>query len=336
MFMELAGRHQPTLQFKGGNFAEWKKTTLPAVVATLGRHSEPVPPNPELTIEWVDRGLVKRRYIIDVGSYISASLQINLPLGYSPGKKHPAILCWHGHGKFGKATVMGNVGDPEIGEEVARTNGDYGHQMAEKGFVTYAIDWMGAGERNDKGKPHFLATAGGRDWCNLYYLHATMLGMTPLSINLSHARAATDFVGSLPEVDETRLGVMGLSGGGTMTLWTALTDQRFKAAEIICYSDLWALFGIRDVNYCGSQVAPGLYSLVDLPDLQGLLAPLPLLIDIGANDQCFQPENAMRCHNRVREIYRSAGASEDLHLDLFPGSHAWGGNLSEKFFQRYL
>ena len=64
--------------------------------------------------------------------------------------------------------------------------------------------------------------------------------------------------------------VMGLSGGGTMTLWMALGDERFRAAEIICYSDLWAAFGIRDINYCGMQVAPGLFKLVDLPDLQGL------------------------------------------------------------------
>jgi dienelactone hydrolase len=334
MFTAWAQRHEPVHRFEpGSDFRAWKEAALQAVVATLGKSPPRVPLNPELTIEWTDRGIRKQRFLIDVGPEISAALQINFP---SRSGKSPALLCWHGHGKFGKAPVMGNMGDHEVNAEISSHNYDYGHQMAEQGFVTYAIDWMGAGERDDRAKPYFLATAGGRDWCNLYYLHATMLGTTPLAINLTHARAATDFVCSLPEVDFDRLGVMGLSGGGAMTLWSALTDSRFGAAEIICYSDLWALFGFRDVNYCGSQVAPGLFQLVDLPDLQGLLAPLPLLVDIGANDQCFQPQNAMRCHARLREIYQAAGAGERLHLDLFPGSHAWGGNKSAEFFRQYL
>ena len=69
-----------------------------------------------------------------------------------------------------------------------------------------------------------------------------------------------------------------------MTLWTTLCDERFKASEIICYSDLWPYFGMRDLNYCGMQVAPGLFKLVNLHDAQGLIAPRPLLVDIGAND----------------------------------------------------
>ena len=129
---------------------------------------------------------------------------------------------------------------------------------------------------------------------------------------------------------------MGLSGGGTMALWMSLCDARFKATEIICYSDLWAHFGIRDLNYCGMQVAPGLYRLVDLPDLQGLLAPRPLLIDIGANDSCFKVDTAMTCFKKLEKIYAAAKASKNLQLDLFPGEHGWGGNKAAAFFKQHL
>lgn len=338
MFIRIAQGHLPEFRFErfSESFDTWKASALPRVLETLGGVPESVPMNPELTLEWEDRGVRKRRYLIDVGPHISAVLRVNIPGNLQPGEKRAALFCWHGHGMFGKAPVMGDSASGEIASEIKRCNYDYGHQMAEKGFVTFAIDWMGCGERNDRLKPHFLSTAGDRDWCNLYYLHATMLGMTPLSINLAHGRVATDFVSNLAEVDPERLGVMGMSGGGTMTLWTALTDPRFKAAEIICYSDLWALFGIRDINYCGSQVAPGLFKLVDLPDLQGLLAPLPLLVNIGAYDECFQPANALQCYDGVKTIYGAARAEDRLHLDLFPGGHAWAGNKSESFFTRYL
>lgn len=338
MFVRIANEHVPAYafhQFKGTH-STWKKECLPRVLETLGRWPDRVPADPEKITEWTDRGISKRRYLIDVSKHLSASVQVNLPADLQPGERRPAIQCWHGHGPFGKDPVMGNIGRREVEENIERMNYDYGHQMAALGFITYAVDWMGHGEQNDQLKPHFLSTAQGRDWCNLYYLHATMLGMTSLSINLAHGRAATDFITTLPEVDSNKLGVMGLSGGGTMCLWTALTDSRFKAAEIICYSDQWARFGIHDINYCGMQVAPGLFHWVDLPDLQGLLAPLPLLVDIGVTDECFHIDNAVNCQRELTAIYRAAGAEEDLHLDLFPGQHSWGGNRSGDFFRKYL
>jgi hypothetical protein len=339
MFEELAREHRPECAFRGKtrrDFTAWKKKTLPRVAACLGGFPKKVPPRPEKLAEWEHRGLRKQRWLIDVGRHASAVCQVNYPPDLARGQRRPAIQCWHGHGDFGKESVMGNDSSPERRASIQSCNYDYGHQMAEAGFVTYAIDWMGKGERLENAKPNWRAGGVDRDWCNLYYLHATMLGMTSISVNVAQGMAATDFVSRLPGVDGRRLGVMGLSGGGTMTLWSAFCDRRFRAAEIICYSDLWELFGLRDINYCGMQVAPGLYKLVDLPDLQGLLAPRPLLVDIGAYDACFRVDGALRCFKGVERIYSAAGAREKLELDYFPGEHSWGGNKSVEFFRRHL
>jgi dienelactone hydrolase len=337
MFEALASEHRPKFRFEPGqDHAAWRAEALPAVFATLGKSPEAVPANASLLGEWLHDGLRKQKWIIDVGPHIAATFLINYPGDLAEGEKRPSILCWHGHGKHGKDVVMGDDFSPAKAEEIASLNYNYGHQMAKAGFITFAIDWIGGGERNPSNHPHFSDKNHGADWCQLLYLHATMMGMTSLSINLAHQRAATDFALTLPGVDADRLGVMGLSGGGTMTLWTALSDARFKAAEIVCYSQLWADFGIRDCNYCGMQVAPGLYDLVDLPDLQGLLAPLPLLVDVGAYDHGFKIDSSMKCHRRLEEIYATAGAGDKLELDLFAGDHAWGGNKSVAFFGKYL
>ena len=342
MFEQMALEHRPTAGFErtieaGESFAHWKARTWPQVVATLGDWAARPPLNPTLLAQWEDDGLCKQRWIIDVHQYLSATVQVNLPGDLRAGEKRATILCWHGHGDLGKAPVMNTAGSEQHKANVARHNYAYGHAMAQAGFVTFAIDWIGGGERGDANWPHQQGQkAAGRDWCNLYYLHATMLGMTSLSINLAHGRAATDFACSLPQVDAEKLGVMGLSGGGTMALWSALCDERFKATEVICYSDLWPLFGTRDINYCGMQVAPGLFKLVHLHDLQGLLAPRPLLVDIGAYDTVFAVENALACYREVEQIYAAAGASENLNLDLFAGEHAWGANKSVDFFSQFL
>jgi dienelactone hydrolase len=338
MFQLMAAEHKPLFAFDGknkGDFDKWKKKALPLVKATLGDSPEPVAPNPQLLCEWEHDGLKKQKWLIDVQKHISATLLVNIPAGIKKGEKRAAIICCHGHGPFGKEPVMGNDSTSELKAQIDAHNYSYGHQMAQKGFVTYAIDWIGFGERNDNNKPNHRFQQG-RDWCNLYYLHATMFGMTSLSINIAHGMAATSFVSSMPFVDKNKLGVMGLSGGGTMSLWTALCDDRIKAAEVICYSDLWAHFGIRDINYCGMQVSPGLYKLVDLPDLQGLLAPKPLLVDIGVYDECFKIDSSKACYDKVEKIYRAAGVSRNLELDIFPGQHAWGGNKAGAFFKKHL
>ena len=339
MFTHLVAERRPEYQFSGRDrrqFRAWKKKALPRVLSTLGESPPPAPARPELLVEWEEGGLRRQRWIIDVQKHLSATLLVNYPEGLKRGEKRPAILCCHGHGPFGKEPVMGNTSSPELQQSARQHNYSYGQVMAQKGFVTYAIDWIGFGERNDNNKPNHSSLGAGRDWCNLYYLHATMLGMTPLSINVAHGKATTDFVISLPHVDGDRLGVMGLSGGGTMSLWMSLGDERIKATEIICYSDLWAAFGIRDINYCGMQVAPGLFKLVDLPDLQGLLAPRPLLIGIGVHDACFKVDTAMACFKKVSAIYRAAGAGDQLELDQHPGGHGWGANKSEAFFKNHL
>ncbi len=339
MFRRMAEHHVPKhafSDFSGESFTQWKSDALPEVISTLGTFPDKVPTNPELLVEWEQDGLKKQRWVIDVAPYIAAIVVLNIPPEIDRNERRPAILCWHGHGDVGKDAVMGNDSSEQLRTAIAKNNYDYGRQMARAGYVTFGLDWIGQGERNDNRKPHFLANNGTRDWCNLYYLHATMLGMTSISINVAHGMAATDFVQDLPFVDGDRLGVMGLSGGGTMTLYSSLCDERFKASEIACYSDLFAKFAIRDLQYCGMQAAPGLFNLVDLPDLQGLLAPQPLLVDIGVYDTCFQVDNAMACFRQVQRIYEAAGAPQNLELDLFPNEHSWGGNKSLDFFGERL
>lgn len=338
MFEQWAFSHTPKFHFTGNSpddFSAWKEAALPAVLATLGAFPAGVPLNPELEAEWEHDGLLKQRWLIDVQEYISASVLVNRPVDLCHGEKRPAICCWHGHGSQGKDAAMGTYDDYSP-ERPDKYDLYYGHRMAKAGFVTYAIDWMAGGERGDANWPHFRPDRQGRDLCNLYYLHATMLGTTTIAINTMHGMRATDFICSLPFVDAERLGVMGASGGGTMTLWTALCDERMKAAEIIVYSGLWAEFGIRDTNYCGMQVAPGLFTLVDLPDAQGLIAPRPLLIDIGTYDTCFHINTSMACYRQLERIYRAAGVSDRLELDLYAGEHGWRGNKSEAFFSKYL
>lgn len=101
-------------------------------------------------------------------------------------------------------------------------------------------------------------------------------------------------------------------GGGALALAVAVIGARRRplpSVEIIRSSELRARLAYGDLNYCGIRVAPGLLRLVDLPDVQALPAPRPLLRDIGAYDA-------------------------RLETDLFPDERAWGGHRSYACFRR--
>lgn len=294
-----------------------------------------VPLNAETIAEWEDDGLIKRRVIFDVEEGLSAIALLFRPA--DARGKLPGILACHGHGQFGKEAVMGDRSEPACMASIDSHNYDYGLQMAKAGFAVIAIDWRGFGERNDKFKPHFIDPAGpNRDLCNVHFIRASLLGMTLLGMNVNDGMCAIDYLCAQDFVNPERIGVMGLSFGGTMTTWMSICDERIKAADIICYSDRFSDFAIRDANTCGSQLTPGLYDLCDLPDLQGLIAPRPLLVEIGAYDRCFIIDSAMSCYREVEKIYTAAGARDRLELDLFDGGHAWGANKTGKFFHRHL
>jgi len=335
-FQELAKEHQPIHRFKGTSrqdWQQWRERLLPALHEALGEMPAKIPLESRVIAQWQQDGLVKQKIEFNVEKHLAATAYLFRPEQIKG--KLPAIIACHGHGAYGKESVMGNRATPEMAANIALHNYDYGLQMAQAGFVTIAIDWRGFGQRNDKTAfRHFENDS--RDICNLLYLHATLLGRTVLGMDVHDASCAIDLLCQQDFVDAERIGVMGLSFGGTMTTWISLCDPRIKATDIICYSDRFAKFAIADFNYCGSQIVPGLYKLCDVPDLQGLIAPRPLLVEIGVYDDCFNVDSAMSCYHEVEKIYQAAGVADKLHLDLFQGGHSWGANKSVEFFKRYL
>lgn len=337
-FRKLAREHVPEYRFRGRNredWKEWREVLLPKVLATLGNFPEPVPPNPETLVEWRVDNLIKSKIVFDVEDGLSAPAYVFRPEDCS-NEPLPAILCCHGHHPRGKDAVMG-FPDPEHAE--GPLNGqDFGLQMAKQGFVTMCIDWRGFGERDDRRKPifHDITRGGKRDQCNVHFLRAALLGKTMLGLNLHDASVALNYLSEQSFVDPERIGVMGMSLGGTIGTWITLREPRVKAANIICYADRFADFALQAVNFCGSQMTPGLFTLCDVPDLHGLIAPRPLLVEMGTQDPTFRIESATDCHRETEKIYAAAEESEKLWLDLFEGAHLWGANHSVEFFRKYL
>ena len=209
-------------------------------------------------------------------------------------------------------------------------NYDYAAQMARAGFLTLTPDLRGFGERRDGDDPL------GRDTCNVNFLKGGIMGLYPLTLNVWDMKCCVDYLCTRPEVDPERIGMMGLSQGGTMTAFTAAVEPRIKAADVIGYVNPFASFGVHRGNFCGSQILPGLYQWLDTSDIAGLIAPRPLLLEMGVADSCFCFQDLWQGYRETRRIYEAAGAEDRLWPDVHPGAHAFAGHRAFSFFKQYL
>ncbi len=327
----------PELAFDGdaADYPAWRSRFWDRYRRCLGRW--PTPVDPELTVaSEEDRGdhtRYKVYYNSSPGVTVPAWLLV--PKGIKPGEKRPGILAAHGHGNGKDDTVGVDHGDPAKAGLMRRLNYGYATQAVLHGYVTIAPDWLPFGER----RPPVEWSRVGRDPCNVVGMAWQYYGYTLLGQNVWDGMRALDILAARPDVDAERLGVLGLSFGGTMTTHMAINDPRIKAAVISGYlstvkGDAVTMRGKG--NFCGAQHVPGLLRIGDIPDMIGLIAPKPLLIEAGRADDCFVIDDVRVAYKQLSRIYAAAGAQDRLAYDEHDGQHEWHGVAAWEWLARWL
>jgi dienelactone hydrolase len=285
----------------------------------LGPLPERVPLNVTVT-ESVDCGAYRRdRVLYDSERHMTVPAYLLIPHRRTgPGA---AILAQHGHGA-GKAEVCGLA----PGDEGGPPN-DYAHQLAERGYVVLAPDLRTFGERADWNPPNIYS-------CDHSHMHASMLGYNLLTLHLWDLARGLDVLSDHPLVDPRRLGMVGLSQGGTCTLFLTAWDRRIRAAVVSGYVNDWATSATILWNMCGSQVLHGIVGELDHADLGMLVWPRPLLVETGTQDNIFPVDAARRAVDELRSLY--GPDSERLVHDVYEGGHRWHGELAYPFLDRWL
>ena len=333
-FNRRAESWTPRLAFRGdtkSDWEAWRGQALEKLLELLGEFPEPVEPASEVLYSIEDNGLIRERVLFDSEEFMSVPCVVLKPADMPDAGTAPAILCSHGHGPFGKEPVAGNASSEGLRSNMARHNYNYAEQMARRGFVTISPDLRCFGERADGPDPY-----PGRDRCNVHFVRGAILGIYTLALNIWDMMRCVDYLESRPEVDPERIGMMGLSQGGTMTMFTAAIEPRIKAADIIGYLNPWHDFGIEDANFCGSQIVPEVYRYLDTHDVAGLIAPRPLLLEMGVHDTTFSIESMLKGYEGVKRIYSAAGASDMLSADIHTGEHSFAANKAFEFFEKHL
>ena len=312
----------------------WRTRAIAKIRDLLGEMPEWVPLEAEVT-ERVDLGdYVREKVIFDSDSLSSVPGYVLIPKGLRGPTR--ALMCLHGHGPG--CCAVANVVEPrpdytedQIRSSIQQHNYDYAVQFAKRGYVTFTFDYRCFGERRET-----TFSLYGRDICNVHFIRGSVLGINLLALDIHDTFRAIDYLSERPEVDPGRLGCVGLSFGGTMTLWTSALDKRIKAAVISGYLCELEAFAINRGNFCGSQYVPALRRYFDLADVAALIAPRPLLIESGARDEGFRIDSVKRAFDRLRTAYGAYDAPEHLAHDVFDGGHQFHGEAAYQWFDRWL
>lgn len=325
----LAAAIRP-LAFKARSVEEWRawrRRFRAAIVRELGAMPDPVPLRPEVLERTELPSYTREKVVFDSERFQSVPAWVLTPRGVRRGERRPAVMCLHGHGP-GKDPLVGLGPNGEAVE-------DYQHQLAcrlaERGYVTISPDWRGFGERQDDAD----WVRPGRDLCNVTYFADGYFGYHRLALQIWDGMRTLDYLLSRREVDRRRIGCIGCSFGGTMTTYLAALDRRIGTAVIVCY-----LSTLKDAvaraNYCGAQYMPGLGKYGDIPEVAMLIAPRPLMIQVGEKDLCFTVDDAAPAARRVGRPYRVLGVPQRFSLDIFPGEHEIDVGPALEWFDAWL
>jgi dienelactone hydrolase len=300
--------------------AAWRERCRQRLGELVGYATERVPLELEIRGSEDCDEYRRESIVFDTESDMSVPAYLLIPHGLDgPGA---AVLAIHGHGP-GKDIVCGLA-------TTEAPNGDYAHQLALRGYVVLAPDLRCFGERADWNPPDHYG-------CDTNLVHAVMAGENPLAQNLWDMARCVDVLESHPLVDPGRIAVGGLSYGGTMSLFLAATDERISAAIVSGYMSSWSEAHKMPWNMCGSQVLPGMLGRLEHIDLGALVAPRPLLVESGREDDIFPLAAATKTMAELRVVYDAVGADpEALVHDVFEGGHQWHGELAYPFLERWL
>jgi dienelactone hydrolase len=241
------------------------------------------------------------------------------------------VICIPGHGRG----VDDIVGIDEQGRDRTDKPGyehDFAIQVVEAGMAAVAIEPMGFGCRRDplnarQGLSHKACepTAGG----------ALLLGETIIGWRVWDVMRTIDYIATRPELDATRVGCMGISGGGTAALFSAALEPRIRAAMVSGYLNTFR-DSIGSLAHCVDNYVPGILNWAEMHDIAGLIAPRHLFVESGEQDNIFPIAASRESVAHVREVYRLFQATDRVEHEVFPAEHSFWGKRGIPFIAQHL
>ena len=244
---------------------------------------------------------------------------------------HPAMICVPGHGR-GVDDIVGIDDKGRDRTDKAGYQHDFAIQAVEHGMAAVAIEPMGFGCRRD---PASRKAGLGRSSCQPSAGAALLLGETMIAWRVWDVMRTIDWIESRRDLDAKRVGCMGISGGGTCTLFSGALEPRIRVAFVSGYLNTFR-DSILSLSHCIDNYVPGILNWAEMYDVAGLIAPRPFFVESGERDNIFPIDASRSSFERVRKVYEVFDAAPLAEQEVFPGEHSFHGVRGLPFAAKHL
>ena len=284
--------------------AEYQKRLRSKFLEAIGEFPQRTPLNPQITGVVQRKGYKVGKVIFESQPKHYVSAVLFLPDSAKHKPPYPGVLVPCGHSRNGKAY------------ESYQTMGAL---LALNGMAALVFDPIDQGERSQM--PSRLPELQGTKAHTMLGVGSILLGRNTARFEIWDGMRGIDYLQSRPEVDPSRIGCTGNSGGGTQTSYLMSLDERIIAAAPSCYitsfERLLSTIGPQDAeqNIFG-QLAFGM----DHADYLMMRAPTPIIICAATRD-FFDIGGTWESFRYAKRLYSRMEFAERIELLENDASH---------------
>jgi dienelactone hydrolase len=241
------------------------------------------------------------------------------------------VIAMHGHGP-GVRDAIGLEQGEEEHAHVVDLNTRLAVALVQRGFLVFAPEQLGFGGRREAEDKALGSMASS---CRQASLSLLLLGHTMAGLRVRDIQRTLEYAGTHPDARRGGIGGVGFSGGGTALLYAAALDERLGALVLSgCVTNY--LQSIMAVSHCEDNYLPGVLTYAELGDIVASLAPRPLFVESGMDDDIYPASATVATVTQVRKAYTLLGAGDRVELEVFAGGHRFHGTRSLEWLGRRL
>lgn len=238
-----------------------------------------------------------------------------VPKALKENEKAPLVISMHGGG-----------GSPEVA--LFRGGANY-HDMVrggmKRGYVVFA--------------PQHLFSVEGfpKDIRNRTDERLRLVGTSLTAVEIAKITRSLDVLLKRPEVDATRVAMVGLSYGGYYALVTPALEPRIKVSVCSCY------YGVQEGRYERDELSiPSDFKFKDRftlfrdSDIVALICPRALQIQAGSKDGIDHRDAGKLLAPQSAAYYSKLGLADRFQHLVFDGGHEFHDQSAWEFVKKHL
>ena len=310
---------RPSLAYRGGDVRVWRKKLRRKLAELLGAMpQERVPLNVRSLWKREHRLGTVEKIVFTSEPHADVPAYVCLPKNAEP--PYTFFITLQGHSVGIHYSIGVDAKDERTPIEIKVSDYDFAQGCMERGIAALCVEQRSLGSRKETLQAKIHGT------CDNAAMQALMIGRTLVGERVYDVDRGIDYLATRGDVDMKRIGIMGLSGGGTASVYAAAMLPRIR------YAMPSGSFGDyrhskMALYHCPCGYIPRVMLYADMADILGLFAPRPVVIAAGRKDPIVPIRSVREGFKQLKRIYAAAGAGDRCHLVVGPGGHLFFANL---------